>query len=121
MDSGRIPILIDKEMELHPLCLEIFPSNSPFICKTIFLIHKRFKQKNQTGELTSMTIIGDFAKGFIIVWCVTFIILIIEFIIVGQTALAGFMNLGFLVALSIVIYGYIKDDRDKKTMSKNSE
>jgi hypothetical protein len=68
-----------------------------------------------------MTIIGDFAKGFIIVWCVAFIFLIIEFIIIGQTFLAGFMNLGFLVPLSIVIYGHIKDNRDKKTLSKNSE
>ena len=68
-----------------------------------------------------MTIIGVFVKGFIIVWCVALIFLIIEFIMIGQTALAGFMNLGFLVPLSIVIYGYIKDNRDKKTLSKNSE
>jgi hypothetical protein len=68
-----------------------------------------------------MTIIGNFAKGFIIVWCVAFIFLIIEFLAIGQTALAGFMNLGFLVPFSIVMYGYIKNNRDNKTLSNNSE
>ena len=68
-----------------------------------------------------MTIIGNFAKGFIIVWCVAFIFLIIEFLAIGQAALAGFMNLGFLVPFSIVMYGYIKNNRDNKTLSNNSE
>ena len=68
-----------------------------------------------------MTIIGNFAKGFIIVWCVAFIFLIIEFLAIGQAALAGFMNLGFLVPFSIVMYGYMKNNRDEKTLSNNSE
>ena len=68
-----------------------------------------------------MTIIGNFAKGFIIVWCVAFIFLIIEFLIIGQTALAGFMSLGFLVPFSIVVHGYIKNNRDRKTLSNSSE
>ena len=68
-----------------------------------------------------MTIIGNFAKGFIIVWCVAFIFLIIEFLAIGQAALAGFMNLGFLMPFSIVMYGYMKNNRDEKTLSNNSE
>jgi hypothetical protein len=109
------------KMELHPMHVEMSPSKTSFFFpKTIFKIHKRFKKKNQIGELTFMTIIGDFAKGFIIVWCVAFIFLIIEFMIMGQTALAGFMTLGFLVPLSIVMYGYI-NNRDKKTSSNDSE
>lgn len=68
-----------------------------------------------------MTILGDFTKGFVIVWCVAFIFLIIEFLLIGQTALAGFMTLGFMVPFLIVIYGYIKNNRDKKTLSNNSE
>jgi hypothetical protein len=67
-----------------------------------------------------MAIIGDFARGFIIVWCAAFTFLIIEFLIMDQPALAGFMILGFLVPFSIVIYGYIKNTRDKKTLSNNS-
>ena len=68
-----------------------------------------------------MTIIGSFAKGFIIVWCAALIFLIIEFLIIGQTALAEFINLGFLLPFSIVMYGYIKNNRDKKTLSNSSE
>ena len=68
-----------------------------------------------------MTSIGNFAKGFIIVWCVAFIFLITEFLIIGQTVLAGFMNLGFLVPLSIGTHDYIKNSKDKKTLSISSE
>jgi hypothetical protein len=58
-----------------------------------------------------MAITGDFAKGFLIVWCVSFLFLIIEFLIMGQTALAGFMIFGFMIPFLIVIYGYIKKYR----------
>lgn len=68
-----------------------------------------------------MTIIGDFAKGFVIVWCIAFLFLTIEFLIMGQTALVAFMILGFIIPFSIVIYGYIKTNRDKKTSLNNSE
>jgi hypothetical protein len=61
-----------------------------------------------------MTTTGDFAKGFVIVWCVAFLFLMIEFLIMGQTALAGFMVLGFMIPLSIVIYGYAENKRNKK-------
>jgi hypothetical protein len=68
-----------------------------------------------------MTILGDFAKGFLISLCVAFLFLILEFLIMDQTALAGFMTLGFIVTFSIVIYSYLKNNGDKKTLSNNSE
>jgi hypothetical protein len=61
-----------------------------------------------------MTITGGFVKGFIIVWCLAFLFLIAEFLIMGETALAGFMVLGFIVPLSIVVYDYAKNNRNKK-------
>lgn len=68
-----------------------------------------------------MTISGDFAKGFLIVWCVAFLFLIIEFLIMGQTALAGLMILGFIFPFSIVLYDYRKKHRDKKPLADNSK
>lgn len=68
--------------------------------------------------MTLMTISGDFAKGFLIVWCVAFLFLIIELLIIGQVALAGLMTLGFIFPFSMVLYDHIK--RDKKPLADNS-
>jgi len=67
-----------------------------------------------------MTITGDFAKAFVIVLCVSFLFLMIEFLIMGQTALAALMMFGFMVPFSILIYDYIKNNRGKKTLPNNS-
>jgi hypothetical protein len=61
-----------------------------------------------------MTITGGFVKGFVVVWCLAFLFLIAEFLIMDQTALAGFMVLGFIIPLSIVVYNYAKNNRNKK-------
>jgi preprotein translocase subunit SecF len=70
------------------------------------------------GKLTSMTITGDFAEAFMVVLCVSYLFLVIEFLIIEETALAVFMILGFMIPLSILIYDYIKNNRDKKTSEK---
>ena len=67
-----------------------------------------------------MTITGDFANGFLIVCCVSYLVLITEFLIMGQPALTGLMICGFMITISIIIYSYIKNNRDKKTSSINS-
>jgi hypothetical protein len=56
-----------------------------------------------------MTTTGDFVKGFLIVWCVAFLFLIIEFLIMGQATLAGFIVLGFMIPLSVLVYIYAKN------------
>jgi hypothetical protein len=65
-------------------------------------------------QIEFVTITGDFAKGFVIVGCIAFLVLMIEFLIIGQTALAMLMLVGFMIPLSVFIYGYVKDRRDIK-------
>jgi hypothetical protein len=65
-------------------------------------------------QIQFVTITGDFAKGFVIVGCIAFLVLMIEFLIIGQTALAMLMLVGFMIPLSVFIYGYVKDRRDIK-------
>jgi preprotein translocase subunit SecF len=67
-----------------------------------------------------MTVTGDFANGLLVVCCVSYLVLITEFLIMSQTVLAALMIFGFMITLSIVIYSYIKNNRDKKTSSINS-
>jgi hypothetical protein len=65
-------------------------------------------------QIEFVTITGDFAKVFVIVGCIAFLVLMIEFLIIGQTALAMLMLVGFMIPLSVFIYGYVKDRRDIK-------
>jgi preprotein translocase subunit SecF len=67
-----------------------------------------------------MTITGDFVNGLLVVCCVSYLVLIVEFLIMSQAVLANLMIFGFMITLSIVIYSYIKNNRDKKTSAINS-
>jgi hypothetical protein len=67
-----------------------------------------------------MTVLSAFTKAFAVVLCVSFLFLIIEFLIMGETALALFMIVAFIITFSILINDYIKSDRDKKTSPNNS-
>jgi hypothetical protein len=69
---------------------------------------------------TSMTVIGDFTKAFAMVLCVSFLFLIVEFLMMGENALALFMIVDFIIPFSILINDYLKSDRDKKTSQNNS-
>ena len=69
---------------------------------------------------TSMTVIGDFTKAFAMVLCVSFLFLIVEFLMMGENALALFMIIDFIIPFSILINDYLKSDRDKKTSQNNS-
>jgi hypothetical protein len=61
-----------------------------------------------------MTTTGDVAKGILIFCCGYFIFLMIAQAITGQTALTVFMLVGFVIPLSIVAYGYVKDKKRQK-------
>ncbi|MGD0646317.1 MAG: hypothetical protein ABSA75_15605 [Candidatus Bathyarchaeia archaeon] len=60
-----------------------------------------------------MSTTGDVAKGILIFCCAYFFLIMIGQALSGQTALAEFMLVGFMIPLSIVIYGYVKDKRSK--------
>ena len=62
-----------------------------------------------------MTTAGNLFKGILVVFCISFLFLVIEFLIIKQTILAGFMIIGFIITISIILYGYTKDKRDKKS------
>ena len=66
-----------------------------------------------------MTVIGDVTKAFAMVLCVSFLFLTIEFLIMGENALALFMIVDFIIPFSILINDYIKSDRNKKTSQNN--
>jgi hypothetical protein len=61
-----------------------------------------------------MTTIGDVAKGILIFCCGYYLFLMITQAITGQTALAVLLLIGFMFPLSILVYGYVKDKRNKK-------
>ena len=54
------------------------------------------------------------------VLCVSFLFLIVEFLMMGENALALFMIVDFIIPFSILINDYLKSDRDKKTSQNNS-
>jgi hypothetical protein len=65
-----------------------------------------------------MTTLDDVAKGILIFCCGYFLLIAIGQAMSGQTAIAIFMALGFIIPFSIVINGYIKEKRNKKNTLK---
>ena len=61
-----------------------------------------------------MGLIGDFAKGFLILTIVLWIFTIIELVFIRQTALALLLLVGFTIPLSIVGYEYLKNRKKGK-------
>jgi len=55
-----------------------------------------------------MGLIGDFAKGILILTVAYWIFLIIEFTAIGQTILALLLFIGLLIPSSMIIYEYKK-------------
>jgi Flp pilus assembly protein TadB len=62
-----------------------------------------------------MTTTGDVAKAILIFCCCYFLLIAVGQAISGQTVLAIFLLVGFLVPLLFVVYDYAKDKRNKKT------
>ena len=55
-----------------------------------------------------MAKLGAFAKGLLIVFCVSYLLVIIEFLLIGNTALALLMLAGFLSVFFVVVFEYAK-------------
>jgi len=62
-----------------------------------------------------MTLLGDFAKGFVIMTVVFWIFLIIEFVVMGQIGLALLLIIGFIPPISMIAFEYLKNRKKEKT------
>jgi len=58
-----------------------------------------------------MGLIGDFAKAILILTVAFWIFLIIEFVAMGQLAMALFLFIGFLIPLGMILYERWKSKR----------
>ena len=62
-----------------------------------------------------MGLIGDFAKGFLIMTVIFWIFAIIEFIVMKQIALAVLFLIGLIIPLSMIGYEYVKNRKKERT------
>lgn len=62
-----------------------------------------------------MGLLGDFAKGFVIMIGVFWVFLIIEFIYMKLYAFAFLFLLTLMIPLSMIALEYLKNRREKKT------
>ncbi len=62
-----------------------------------------------------MSLLGDFAKGFVIMVGVFWVSLIIEFIAMGQIGMALLFLLTLLIPLSMIAYEHLKNRKKKRT------
>lgn len=62
-----------------------------------------------------MGLLGDFAKGFVIMVGVLWVFIIIEFIIMKQIALALLFLLTLMIPLSMITFEYLKNRKKEGT------
>ncbi len=67
-----------------------------------------------------MTKLGDVAKGVLIFCCGYYLLMAAGQAASGQTAIATFMFAGFLIPLSMVIHGHVKDKKGKVNKDKTA-
>ena len=62
-----------------------------------------------------MGLLGDTAKGILILAVVVWVFAIFEFIKMNQITLAILFLIGFLIPLSMIVYAYWKNQKKEKT------
>jgi hypothetical protein len=62
-----------------------------------------------------MGLLGDFAKGFVIMTVVFWIFAVIEFVYIKQIALAMLFLSGLTILLSMIGYEYLKNRKKYRT------
>jgi hypothetical protein len=65
----------------------------------------------------NMGLLGDFAKGFVIMTVVFWIFAVIEFVYIKQIALAMLFLIGLTISLSIIGYEHLKKRKKDRTQS----
>ena len=68
----------------------------------------------KTKAVRIMGLLGDFAKGFVIMTVVFWIFAIIEFVYIKQIALALLFLIGLLIPLSMIGHEYLKNRKKDK-------
>jgi membrane protein implicated in regulation of membrane protease activity len=63
----------------------------------------------KNADLDTVSRTGDVAKGFLIFFCGYFLVAAVGQAVLGQTAVAVFMFIGFSIPLLIVVGDYLKD------------
>jgi membrane protein implicated in regulation of membrane protease activity len=61
-----------------------------------------------------MGLLGDFAKGFVIMTVAFWVIAIIWQIAIGQIALAMLLLIGLIIPLSMITYEYLKNRKKER-------
>jgi hypothetical protein len=61
-----------------------------------------------------MGLLGDFAKGFVIMTVAFWVITIIWQIAIGQIALAMLLLIGLIIPLSMITYEYLKNRKKER-------
>ena len=69
----------------------------------------------KTKAVRIMGLLGDFAKGFVIMTVVFWIFAIIEFVYIKQIALALLFLIGLMIPLSMIGYEYLKNRKKDRT------
>lgn len=67
--------------------------------------------------IREMGLLGDTAKGILILAVVIWVFAIFEFIKMNQIALAILFLIGFIIPLSIIAYAYLKNRKKQRTLS----
>jgi len=62
-----------------------------------------------------MGLLGDFAKGFVIIVGVLWVFYIIEFTAMGQTGMALLFLLTLMIPLSMITYEYVRKRKKERT------
>ena len=62
-----------------------------------------------------MGLLGDFAKGFVIMMVALWIFLIIEFIIMKQIVLALLFLFTLMIPLSMIAFEYLRNRKKERT------
>ena len=62
-----------------------------------------------------MGLLGDFAKGFVIMTVVFWIFLIVEFVYMRQMAFAILLLVGLIIPLSMIGFEYLSNRKKERT------
>jgi len=69
----------------------------------------------KTKAVRIMGLLGDFAKGFVIMTVAFWIFLIIEFVFMKKIAFAILLLGGLMIPLSMICYEYLKNRKKDRT------
>ena len=73
-----------------------------------------FETRKLCSRKNEMGLLGDFAKGFVIMTVVFWIFAIIELIYIKQIALGLLLLIGLIIPLSMIAFEYLRDRKKER-------